>query len=326
MRRREPTIHVAIHILVLSLLSPCLYPAVPSAAMTSDRPSWTEQAMFRFGDEVFFVGQASCASTPEEGRQRAFVQGTQEILNYVQAHSLDGVRMTTQMVFEDSADSRCPAPATTVWRLLRVDLSELTRLASRTRSQRTVTTRDRSADITLRLSPGLTRRDVFALLGRPVSMEISPDGTSVLDYQSVMVFLGSDGRLVAWRLTRGAGIESHPHQARHVERSELPAVVLNDQSELPPLNIVYNRDRFREKIVITRWNGEWPVCALVDRGEIMAWLAEGIREMLPSAEPAVVRPWITSVEALRRQPRTSGLWTCNEATLFTPNPHDCRPW
>lgn len=326
MRRREPTIHVAIHILVLSLLSPCLYPAVPSTAMTSDRPSWTEQAMFRFGDEVFFVGQASCASTPEEGRQRAFVQGTQEILNYVQAQSLDGVRVTTQKVFEDSADPRCPSPATTVWRLLRVDLSELTRLASRARGQRIAATRDRSADIALRLSPGLTRRDVLALLGRPVSIEIGQDGTSVLDYQSVIVSFGRDSRLTTWRLTRGTEIESDAHQARHTDRSDLPAVVLNDRSELPPLNIVYTGDRFRETIVITRWNGEWPVCALVDRGEIMAWLAERIREMLPSAEPTSVRPWITSVEALHPQPRTSGLWTCNEAKLFTPNPHDCLPW
>ncbi len=65
------------------------------------RPFWTEQAMFQVGNDSFFVGQCSCAKTSEEGRQRAFGHGMQELMNYAQTRDASGLYVDTQMVFEE---------------------------------------------------------------------------------------------------------------------------------------------------------------------------------------------------------------------------------
>ncbi len=326
MRQRDRQGHSTVGILFLTLI--LLSPSLSSFAYatTSHRPSWTEQAMFHFGDEVFFVGQASCAKTSEEGRQRAFAQGVQEIVNYAQAQSLEGVRVTTQMVFEDISDPRCPSHTTTVWRLLRVDSRELVRLAHSARSQRLMRTRDEALSTVLHLPLGITRRDVFSLLGRPASIEIGQDGTSVLDYQSVIVVIGRDGRLIDWRPTQLDARGDNIHRVRHVKRPDLPVVTLNDQSKLPPLNVVYNKERFAESIVVTQRHGEWPICAVLNRAEIVAELLDGFRGSRPPVNPPTVNAWGEPTYDLHPYRRTSGLWTCREAQLFAPNPHDCRPW
>src|SRR5678815_5625596 len=45
----------------------------------SNRPFWAEQSMFRFGEDLFFTGRATCVSSAEEGRQRAYNTALQEI-------------------------------------------------------------------------------------------------------------------------------------------------------------------------------------------------------------------------------------------------------
>jgi len=45
--------------------------AVPLQA-GSNWPFWTEQAMFRFGEDMFFTGRATCVASAEDGRQRAY--------------------------------------------------------------------------------------------------------------------------------------------------------------------------------------------------------------------------------------------------------------
>ncbi len=70
-------------------------------ADTFKRPFWTEQAMFQVGNDSFFVGQCSCAKTSEEGRQRAFGHGMQELMNYAQTRDASGLYVDTQMVFEE---------------------------------------------------------------------------------------------------------------------------------------------------------------------------------------------------------------------------------
>ena len=47
--------------------------------------------MFRFGDELFFTGRASCARRAEDGRQKAYEAAVQEVLNYTQVRRLTGV-------------------------------------------------------------------------------------------------------------------------------------------------------------------------------------------------------------------------------------------
>lgn len=326
MRQRDRQSHSTVSILFLTfmLLSPSL--STVSYATTSNRPSWTEQAMFSFGDEVFFVGHASCAKTSEEGRQRAFAQGVQEILNYTQAQSLEGIPVATQMVFEDSTDPRCPSHTTTVWRLLRVDSRKLVQLSHSARSQRFMRTRDEALSTAVHLPLGITRQDVFSRLGRPASITIGQDGTSVLDYQSLILFIGRDGRLMDWRPTQLSITRDTVHQTRHITRPDLPVVTLNDQSTLPPLNVVYNKERFAERAVPTQRRGGWPVCAVLDKAEVMAELWEGFRESRPAWNSQAVDAWGGPTYDLTPHRRTSGLWTCREAQLFTPNPHDCRPW
>lgn len=332
MRQRDRQSHSTVSILFLTLILLSPYLSTRSHATTFNRPSWTEQAMFRFGDEVFFVGQASCASTSEEGRQRAFAQGVQEILNYTQAKSLGGVRVTTQMVFEDPADFRCPLNTTTVWRLLRMDAVELARLSIRSRNQSFTVWQEDSLPATFRLRIGLTRREVLQQLGRPASIDVGPDGSSILDYQSLIIFIGKDGRLTSWQSTQSPSSGNNPDQigtygTSRTEQLDLPVLVFNDQSTLPELNIVYNSERFaRPKIVVTQWHGGWPVCAVLDKAEIMAELVDRFREFRPPFNPPTVSAWVGPAYDPYPHRRTSGLWTCKEAQLFTPNPHDCRPW
>jgi hypothetical protein len=331
MRQRDRQGHSTVSILFLTLILLSPYLSTFSYATTLTRPSWTEQAMFRFGDEIFFVGQASCVKTSEEGRQQAFAQGVQEILNYTQAQSLGGVRVTTQMVFEDPADFRCPHNTTTVWRLLRMDAIELARLSNLSRNSSFTARQEDSLSDTFRLRVGLTRREVLRELGRPLSIELGSDGSSVLDYQSLVIFIGKNGRLTGWQTTQSPP-GNNPDQigkygTPRTDQLDLPVLGLNDQTTLPGLNIVYNSERFaRPKMVVTQRYGGWPVCAVLDRAEIMAELLDGFRESRPPLNLPAVNAWRGPAYDLYPHRRTSGLWTCREAQLFTPNPHDCRPW
>ena len=88
--------------------------------------------MFRFGDELFFSGRASCAATAEDGRQRAYESAVQEVLNYTQLPRLLGVPIETQMLFEEPNSAGCPSGTVSVWRLLRISELTLDTLAQRT--------------------------------------------------------------------------------------------------------------------------------------------------------------------------------------------------
>src|SRR5581483_3428882 len=87
---------------------------------TSTRPFWTEQAMFRFGEDLFFVGVASCMPSAEAGRDAAFRQGLKELLHYSQRPSAEGLTIETQMTFEERAAAGCATNTVSVWRLLRL--------------------------------------------------------------------------------------------------------------------------------------------------------------------------------------------------------------
>lgn len=100
-------------------------------AQSSHRPFWTEQAMFRFGEELYFVGVASCARTAEEGRTRAFEGALNELREYVQDRDTSRLLVDTQMIYEEPNSPACPHGSTSVWRLLRVDRSKLAQLPRR---------------------------------------------------------------------------------------------------------------------------------------------------------------------------------------------------
>jgi mono/diheme cytochrome c family protein len=115
-------------LLVVALSTIPAVAGVSAEAPSSPRPFWTEQAMFRFGEELYFVGVASCARTPEEGRARAFDNALNELRGYARDRDTSQLLVATQMIYEEPNSPPCPVGSTSVWRLLRVDQSKLVRL------------------------------------------------------------------------------------------------------------------------------------------------------------------------------------------------------
>lgn len=183
--------------------------AMVSAAASSEpllRPFWTEQAMFRFGDELFFTGRASCAPSAEEGRQRAYESAVREVLNYTRATKLVGMPIETQMLFEEPPGAGCPAGGTTVWRLLRIPRLPLNALAAQPREGVTQRARDGGArvrvkDLSLRI--GMSREEVWRRFGQPRSV-IMRRSTSEIHYDypqfGLTLALDQAAGLLHWHL------------------------------------------------------------------------------------------------------------------------------
>ena len=171
------------------------------------RPFWTEQAMFRFGDELFFTGRASCARSAEEGRQKAYEAAVQEILNYTQVRRLTGIPIETQMLFEEQGASGCRPGTVTVWRLLRISEMPLEALVKRARqslpqiSPEAEPTFQPIRDLTLRA--GMTREEIHERFGQPRSVMMRRSSREVqYDYTRFGLTLTVDeaGRLLRWQL------------------------------------------------------------------------------------------------------------------------------
>lgn len=117
--------------IVLLLLLPRIAPETARADSSLLRPFWTEQAMFRFGDEVYFVGVASCAPTAEAARSRAFDAGMKELSAYAQGRDTSRLLIETAMVYEEPNAPGCAKGTTSAWRLLRVNQAKVTALPKR---------------------------------------------------------------------------------------------------------------------------------------------------------------------------------------------------
>jgi hypothetical protein len=182
-----------------------------SQAETPRRPFWTEQAMFRFSDDLFFVGEASCAKSPEDARQRSFDRGVQELLNYAQARSVAGLEIATQMMFEEPDAPGCPTGTVTIWRLLRVDADKVAALPKG--MPRQPLSEESSSlspanpkDLTPRL--GMSNEEALVRFGRPWSISIGQGGREVLwNYKrfGLTLVFDQDNFLKRWRLARPEG-------------------------------------------------------------------------------------------------------------------------
>ena len=194
-------------IVVLTGIGGALF-AGQAAAESGSRPFWTEQAMFRFGDDLFFTGRASCAPSAEEGRQRAYDAAVQELRNYTRSSELPAVTIETQMVFEETRSSDSPEGKTTVWRLLRAPAGRLNKAARSTSSTsvpavqiRPAPTQTLVVDLTPRV--GMTRDQVFNTFGQPKSIAIKRGSIDVLwEYPAtgLRFVFNADGILKRWRL------------------------------------------------------------------------------------------------------------------------------
>lgn len=86
-----------------------------------DRPFWTEKSAYVDGDVFFAVGVASNAHSIETGRQIAFQNGVQEILNYAQIRDAHTLSIETQMTYEEKTSEK----TFNVFRLLKTDRKNL---------------------------------------------------------------------------------------------------------------------------------------------------------------------------------------------------------
>jgi hypothetical protein len=172
-----------------------------------NRPFWTEQALFHFGDDVFFTGRASCAPNMEEGRQRAYVAAVQEVKNFTRAQEVGGFSLDTQMVFEDPRPSDCASGLVTVWRLLRApraSLESLTKHAA-SRSQTDISPILAQVMAIRNLTPrvGMLREEVWNRYGLPRSIWAHPDkGELTWEYSQfgLTIVFNQDDVLTHWRL------------------------------------------------------------------------------------------------------------------------------
>jgi len=236
---------MAARFLPLGLL---LVSATISSAASSDtvlRPFWTEQAMFRFGDEIFFTGRASCAPSAEEGRQRAYDSAVREVLNYTRATKLVGMPIETQMLFEEPPGAGCPSGGVTVWRLLRIPRLPLNAIAAEARDGLTPRLRDgdsrtRVKDLSLRI--GMSREEVWKRFGQPRSVMMRRSTSEIhYDYPQFGLTLALDpgGSLLHWHLAAPqSAAASRPSPYDWPEEGSSKQI-----ASAPPLDLT---DRLRE--------------------------------------------------------------------------------
>ena len=183
----------------------------PQAA--SNRPFWTEQAMFRFGEDLFFTGRATCVASTEDGRQRAYNSALQEILNYTRTKELPGIPIETQMVYEEDESDSCRSGQVSVWRLLRAPasrLDKLNRMASDQATSQDLRTRGSGVSGKVRdLTPkiGMYKDDAFELFGQSKSVSMFRNGTEVhWEYPrfGLTLIFDANGYLIRWKQV-GAG-------------------------------------------------------------------------------------------------------------------------
>lgn len=206
------------------------------------RPFWTEQAVFHFGEDVFFTGRASCAPTVEEGRQRAHGAALQEIKSFAQVTDLGGILIDTQMVFEELHAADCASESVTVWRLLRVPRAALESVARRARSKHSddvspIMSHTRAIrNLTPRV--GMLREDVWQRYGQPRSVWMNPEnGEARWDYPQfgLTLFFDHEDALRRWHLAGPTPPDlrrqaaSEPADQSAATAQELPAIDLTDR-------------------------------------------------------------------------------------------------
>lgn len=220
----------------------------PAWADSLKRPFWTEQAMFQVGDDVFFVGQASCAKTSEAGRQQAFGHGIQEILNYAQARNASGLSVDTQMIFEETASPGCLRNTVTVWRLLRVDAHRLAKLADASHRLKTIEDDRRlSRPRDLSLSIGMSRDEVFDRLGLPASMTMHHGNEFTWEYRRYGLAVEFDRQMFVKRWTTLGAAAREPS----IRRSGQPQVIPNEAPIVDLTPRLRNLEQMEQEVGLT---------------------------------------------------------------------------
>jgi hypothetical protein len=220
-----------------------------------NRPFWTEQALFHFGDDVFFTGRSSCAPNVEDGRQRAYVAAVQEVKNFTRAQEIEGFSLETQMIFEDPHPTDCAPGLVTVWRLLRVPQAALESLAKHKGHGRQAEISPIQAQITAvrNLTPrvGMLRGEVWNRYGLPRSILARPEkGELIWDYSQfgLTIVFNQDDVLTHWRLNgphpRSSDTASEAQLQDKPGGKDLPTIDLT--ARLQQLEVQQDLDRRRQ--------------------------------------------------------------------------------
>lgn len=225
----------------LSLLATSL------ARAAENRPFWTEQALFHFGDDVFFTGRSSCAPNVEEGRQRAYVAAVQEVKNFTRAQEIGGFPLETQMIFEDPRPTDCAPGLVTVWRLLRAPQAALESLTKHTSPGRQADISPIQARITAvrNLTPrlGMLRDEVWNRYGLPRSIWARPEkGELVWDYSQfgLTIIFNQDDVLTHWRL-------NGPHPRSSDAAPVTPRLDKSAGNDLPAVDLTARLQQLEEQ-------------------------------------------------------------------------------
>ncbi|MBS0170402.1 MAG: hypothetical protein JSR62_08600 [Nitrospira sp.] len=243
---------MAYRLLLLILSVGIIFPVHTWA--TESRPFWTEQALFHFGDDVFFTGRSSCAPSIEEGRQRAYLAAMQEVRNFTRAKDIEGFPIDTQMIFEDSHPADCAQGSVTVWRLLRAPRAALESLSKRASPGRSADVSPIVAHVAAirNLTPrvGMLRDEVWNRYGLPRSIWARPEqGELIWDYAQfgLTIVFNQDDVLTRWRLTgphpRSSDERMVPVPPESPAGTELPTVDLT--SRLQQLEEQQDQERRR---------------------------------------------------------------------------------
>lgn len=236
--------------------------AASIAEAAENRPFWTEQALFHFGDDVFFTGRSSCAPNVEEGRQRAYLAALQEVKNFTRTQEIGGFPLDTQMIFEDTHPADCAQGLVTVWRLLRAPRTALDSLARRAAPGKPADISPILAQVAAvrNLTPrvGMLRDEVWNRYGLPRSIWARPEkGELIWDYSQfgLTIVFNQDDVLTRWRLTG-------PHPRSSEDTAPAPQPDPPPGKDLPTIDLTARLQQLEEQQDLERHREAQRYCSL----------------------------------------------------------------
>ena len=236
--------------------------AASIAEAAENRPFWTEQALFHFGDDVFFTGRSSCAPNVEEGRQRAYLAALQEVKNFTRTQEIGGFPLDTQMIFEDTHPADCAQGLVTVWRLLRAPRTALDSLARRAAPGKPADISPILAQVAAvrNLTPrvGMLRDEVWNRYGLPRSIWARPEkGELIWDYSQfgLTIVFNQDDVLTRWRLTG-------PHPRSSEDTAPAPHPEPPPGKDLPTIDLTARLQQLEEQQDLERHREAQRYCSL----------------------------------------------------------------
>ncbi len=247
---------------LLALLLHLSFIGTSTVRAAENRPFWTEQALFHFGDDVFFTGRSSCAPNVEEGRQRAYLAAVQEVKNFTRTQEIGGFPLDTQMIFEDTHPPDCAPRLVTVWRLLRAPRMALDSLARRASPGKPADISPILAQVAAvrNLTPrvGMLRDEVWNRYGLPRSIWARPEkGELIWDYAQfgLTIVFNQDDVLTRWRL-------NGPHPRSSEETSLTPQPEPLSGKDLPAIDLTIRLQQLEEQQDLERHHDAQRYCSL----------------------------------------------------------------